>query len=195
MIEFVGACLVGLASAGPPAAPDELAIDRIAAEAGTVAIVPVRVRDLAGTILNEGDGPDNEIQSFAFEVVFPPAWIDDATFVHAGVTAGRTASFSQVSYTPGSDNIDVIKQFSEATNPLVFTLDAPLPGDVIGELHFMLNALAPEATRIPLDLRAFNAALVDDSAFESETVANGHLTLRHGQILVGSEFIFEDGFE
>lgn len=179
-------------SAGP-VVPDELAVDRIVAQAGTVARVPVRVRDLGGTILNEGDGPDNEIQSFAFQVFFPAAFVDAANFVHAGVTAGRVAFFSQV--TPAVDNIYVLKAFNETTNPLTFVLNAPLPGDVIGELEITIDPATPSGTQIPLTLQSLNAALIDNSATESETVANGNLALRHGNIVVGTELVFANGFE
>lgn len=176
-----------------PIAPDEIALDRIAAEPGTVARVAVHVRDLEGTLLDEGDGPDREIQSFAFQVSFPAAFVDSVAFVQAGVTAGRTAFFSQV--TPAADNIYVLKAFDEDTDALLFTLDAGPPGDVIGELEIGIDPAAPVGTRIALSLQAFNAALIDDSATESETTANGNLALRDGFVVVGSELIFGDGFE
>jgi len=180
-------------SAGP-VAPDELSIAQVTGPAGTVVRVPVRVRDLGGTILNEGDGPDNEIQSFAFQIAFPATFVDASNFVHAGVTAGRTAFFSQV--TPNADNIVVLKSFNETTNALVFTLNAPLPGDVIGELEITIDPAAPNGTLIPLTLQTNNAALIDASATESETVANGNLLLRNGSITVGFvELIFGNGFE
>lgn len=125
--------------------------------------------------------------------MFPAAFVDSIGFVQAGVTAGRTAFFSQV--TPGADNIYVLKAFDESTDPLLFVLNAPAPGDVIGQLQIAIDPTAPTGTQIPLTLQAFNAALIDDSATESETVANGNLALRHGYVVVGTELVFVNGFE
>lgn len=44
-------------------------------------------------------------------------------------------------------------------------------------------------------MQAFNAALVDASATESETVANGHLLLRNATLVVGQQQLFRNGFE
>ncbi|MCC7257569.1 MAG: dockerin type I repeat-containing protein, partial [Gammaproteobacteria bacterium] len=179
----------------PPAAstPDELALAGLLAAAGTQARVPVYVRDVAGTLLDEGDGPDHEIQSFAFQIVFPPTFVDAVTFVHAGVTAGRTAFFSQV--TPGPGNLTVLKSFDEQSQPLSFTLDHAAPGDLIGEILIDIDPAAPDGSAIGLTLQAFNAALVDASATESETVANGHLVLRNASLVVGPQQLFRNGFE
>lgn len=182
-----------LAAALPVCAADELRIPLVLADAGSVVRVPVLVRDLAATLLNEGDGADNEIQSFAFQVLFPATYVDSIGFDQAGVTAGKTAFFSQV--TPAADNIYVLKAFDEATNPLVFTLDAALPGNTIGELVIAIDPTTPVGTAIPLQMFALNAALIDDSATESETVANNQLLLFDGQVTVGPDGLFQNGFE
>lgn len=177
----------------PVGPPDELALGSLLAAPGTQARVPVHVRDVAGTLLNEGDGADREIQSFAFQVAFPPDWVDAVTFVHAGVTAGRSAFFSQV--TPGAGTLTVLKSFNEASQPLAFVLDAPAPGDLIGEILVDIDPATPDGTAIALTLQAFNAALVDASATESETVGNGHLLLRNATLVVGQQQLFRNGFE
>ncbi|GMU45128.1 MAG: hypothetical protein IT479_02085 [Xanthomonadales bacterium] len=186
------ALALGLCAGAAPAA-DELALGAQLADAGTQARVPVYVRDLPATLLNEGDGPDREIQSFAFQVQFPPAFVDAVSFVHAGVTAGRIAFFSQV--TPGVDNLYVLKAFNENSDPLAFTLGATAPGDLIGEILIDIDSAAPPGSAITLTLQAFNAALIDASATESETVANGHLLLRHATLVVGPQQVFRNGFE
>lgn len=190
---MAGAWLLLVAAGAVASSADELAVAEVLGAAGTQAVVPVYVRDVGGTLLNEGDGADNEIQSFAFQVLFPQAFVDAATFVHAGVTLGRNAFFSQV--TPGSGSLYVLKAFNEASDPLAFTLDAPAPGDQIGSILISIDAATPSGTAIDLQLQAFNAALIDASATESETVANGQLLLRHGRIVVGSQQIFGNGFE
>lgn len=185
--------LFGALLACPVDAADVLAVGIKSADPGTTVRVPMRVRDLGGSLLNEGDGPDNEIQSFAFQVFFPPLHVDSIGFEHAGVTAGRTAFFSQV--TPGADNIYVLKAFDEGSNPLAFTLDVAAPGNSIGELVIAIDPAAPVGSVIGLQLQALNAALIDDSATESETVANAHLTIADGLVYVGPELVFANSFE
>lgn len=187
------AAILGLAVGWPAAAADVLGVGQMLADPGSTVRVPVRVRDLNASLLNEGDGPDNEIQSFAFQVVFPALHVDGIGFDHAGVTAGRTAFFSQV--TPAADNLYVLKAFDEGSNPLAFTLDAPAPGNTIGELVILIDPTTPIGSSIPLQLQSLNAALIDDSATESETVGNGHLVLSHGLVIVGPDAIFANSFE
>lgn len=187
------AAILGMALAWPAPAADWLRVAQVLADPGSTVRVPVRVRDLGASLLNEGDGPDREIQSFAFQVVFPATHVDGIGFDHAGVTAGRTAFFSQV--TPAADNLYVLKAFDEASNPLAFTLDAPAPGNTIGELVVTIDPATPIGSAIPLQLQNFNAALIDDSATESETVANGHLLLVDGLIIIGPDAIFASSFE
>ncbi|MCC6560989.1 MAG: hypothetical protein IT478_06515, partial [Xanthomonadales bacterium] len=89
----------------------------------------------------------------------------------------------------------VLKAYDEASNALAFTLNAVAPGDVIGELVVLLDPGLAPGTAVPLQLQTTNAALIDDSATESETVANGHLLLQDGLIVIGSELVFANGFE
>lgn len=185
--------LLFAATAQGPQAPDELGLGTLLALAGTQARVPVYVRDRSGTLLNEGDGADNEIQSFAFQVAFPATFVDASSFAHAGITSGRTAFFSQV--TPAADNLYVLKAFNESSDPLDFTLDLASPGDLIGDLLITVDPATPDGTAIDLSLQGFNAALIDASATTSETVANGQLMLVHGRIIVGPQTIFANGFE
>lgn len=189
----VVAALLALCASLSGMAADRLSIAVQTADAGTTVRVPVRVQDNAGTLLDEGDGPDHEIQSFAFQVLFPAAAVDGIGFDAAGVTAGKTAFFSQV--TPGAGNVYVLKAYDESSNPLAFTLNAVAPGDVIGELVVLLDPGLALGTAVPLQLQTTNAALIDDSATESETVANGHLLLQDGLVVIGSEIVFANGFE
>lgn len=187
------AALVALAADAPAAAQDALAVAALEAAPGQTRAVPVRVRDLAGTLLDEGDGADFEIQGFAFRVDFAPAAAITAVgFVQAGVTAGRTPVFPVVS--PFADHIVVLMNFDGDTDPLAFTLDAPAPGDVVGELRFTIAAAAPLGTLVALALESAPATLVNGAATLSETVANGHLSLTDGALLVDVG-ILADGFE
>jgi hypothetical protein len=193
MVPLALCALVYAASALGPAPSDELGLATLVAAAGAQAHVPVYVRDRAATLLNEGDGADNEIQSFAFQVMFAPTFVDASAFVHAGVTSGHNAFFSQV--TPGADNLYVLKAFNEVSDALIFTLDAAAPGNLIGEVLITIDPATPDGTAIELTLQSFNAALIDASATESETVANLQLLLTHGRLIVGTQTLFANGFE
>lgn len=182
--------LAGLAPAG---AQDVLGVAEMGALPGQTRDVPVTVRDVAGTLLDEGDGLNLEIQGFAFRLDFAPAaHVTAVTFVQAGVTAGHTPVFPFIS--PQADHIIVLMNFDEATAPLAFTLNAPAPGNVIGLLRFTLSAGAPLGTLITLNFAAANATLVNGAATLSETVANGHLALAQGWLVLETA-IFASGFE
>ncbi len=186
----VALALAGSSSAG---AQDVLGVAAIGGLPGQTRDVPVTVRDVGGTLLDEGDGTNFEIQGFAFRLDFAPAQhISAVTFVQAGVTAGHTPVFPVI--TPAADHIIVLISFDEATDPLLFTLDAPSPGNLIGALRFTVSAGAPLGTLITLTLAPASATLVNGAATLSETVANGHLALAAGSILLTHE-VFADGFE
>jgi len=187
------ALALALAGALPAGAQDVLGVDDAGSLPGQTRDVPVTIRDLAGTLLDEGDGPNLEIQGFAFRLDFAPAQhITAVTFVQAGVTAGHTPVFPVI--TPAADHIIVLMNFDEGTDPLLFTLDAPPPGNQIGSLRFTLSAGAPLGTLITLTLASASATLVNGAATLSETVANGHLALAAGSLEV-THNVFADGFE
>jgi hypothetical protein len=158
----------------------------------TTVVVPLSIRDAAGTLLDEGSGPDGEIQGFAFRVDFAPFdEIAAVDFQQAGVTAGATPVFPVVQTFP--DHAVVLLSFDETTDPLAFTLGAPPPGDLVGRLTFTLAAPLPPAAVIALTVQSMTATLVNGSATLSETVANGHLAVADGALR--SLLLFADGFE
>jgi hypothetical protein len=181
-----------LAAAIPAAAQDALSVGSAASAPGVTVSVPIFVRDVAGTTLDEGDGPDLEIQGYALRVDFaPPSAVAAVAFQRYAVTAAGTPTFEFVD--PNADNIVVLLNFDEGTDPLAFVLDRPAPGDVVGRLRFTLDAAAAPGT-VTLSVAAASATLVNDSATLSETVANGMLALGGGTIEVG-DTLFADGFE
>ncbi len=187
------ALLLVLAGTCAASAQDVFGVAAIGGLPGQTRDVPVNLRDMSGTLLDEGDGPNLEIQGFAFRLDFAPAqYISAVTFVQAGVTAGHTPVFPVI--TPAADHIIVLMSFDETTDPLLFTLDAPSPGNPIGALRFTVSAGAPLGTLITLTLAPASATLVNGAATLSETVANGHLALAAGSILLTHE-VFADGFE
>lgn len=185
--------VLAFASTPSASAQDALGVDAIGGLPGQTRDVPVTIRDLSGTLLDEGDGTNLEIQGFAFRLDFaPPEHVTAVTFVQAGVTAGHTPVFPVI--TPAANHIIVLMSFDEGTDPLVFTLDAPPPGNLIGALRFTLSAAAPLGTLITLTLASASATLVNGAATLSETVANGHLALAAGSLEVTHD-VFADGFE
>ncbi len=174
-------------------AQDLLGVGEIEGLPGQTRNVPVTIRDVSGTLLDEGDGFDVEIQGFAFRVDFAPAQhVSAVTFVQAGVTAAHTAVFPVIIVNP--DHVIVLLSFDETTDPLAFTLDAPAPGNLVGLLRFTLSAGAPLGTLIGLTLDPTSATLVNHSATLSETLANGHLAIDDGWLLL-DDAILSDGFE
>lgn len=187
------ALFVALAGPPPAGAQDLLGVVAIGGLPGQTRDVPVTIRDLSGTLLDEGDGTNLEIQGFAFRLDFaPPEHVTAVTFVQAGVTAGLTPVFPVI--TSAADHIIVLMSFDEGTDPLLFTLDAPLPGDLIGLLRFTLASGAPLGASITLTFATASATLVNGAATLSETVGNGHLALAGASLSLTLD-VFADGFE
>jgi hypothetical protein len=184
--------LAAFAGASQLAAQDVLAVGSATALAGETVLVPVAIRDLAGTPLDEGDGADAEIQGFAFRLDFAPAAaVASVTFQQAGATAGLDPVFPVIQ--PAADHIVVLLSFDEGTAPLAFTLGAAPPGDLVGNLVFTLAAEAI-ASSLTLTLDPATATLVNDSATLSETVAGGSLAVVDGVLALWTP-LFADGFE
>lgn len=185
--------LLGAAGAPLVAQSDQLAVPDWEALPATVVHLPVCVRDVSGTLLDEGAGTGLEIQGYAFRADFAPAdAVDAIDFQLAGVTAGHVPIFPIVQLF--ADHIIVLMSFDEASDPLVFALDAAAPGNVVGELLVTLDPAYGLGTLITFTLETANAALVNGSATLSETVANGHLALAGGGLLL-DDGVFADGFE
>jgi hypothetical protein len=187
------AAVLGAATVAARAQSDVLSVAEWEALPATTVRLPVLVRDVSGTLLDEGAGAGLEIQGYAFRVNFAPAdAVDTIDFQLAGVTAGHNPIFPIVQIF--TDHVVVLMSFDETIDPLVFGLDAPAPGDVVGELVIGLDPAYGLGTLVTFVLEEANAALVNGSATLSETVANGHLVLADGSLLLDDE-VFADGFE
>jgi hypothetical protein len=186
------ALLVVVAATPCARAQDRLSIESVLGLPGQTVQVRVYLRDVAGTTLDEGSGPDHEIQGFSFRANFPATWVTSVSWQQAGVTLGKTPVFTFID--PASDHITVLLSFDESTNPLVFTLNKPPPGDVIGNLSFGIHGSAPLGTAIPITVVADTATLSNHSGLLGETVANGMLAVGNGSIGLGNA-IFANGFE
>jgi hypothetical protein len=177
-----------------PAQPvqDTVTLAQVEAGPGTVVEVPVYVRDLSGTPLDEGAGAGGEIQAFGLRVdAVPATHVVSLGWQASGATAGLTPVFPVT--TDGGDHAVVLRFYSEATAPLPLTLDAPAPGDEIGRLLVEVAPGTPEGHQIDLVL-APSTSLVSGDALTEESVANGWLATVDGRITIGL-VIFADGFE
>ena len=176
------------------AAQDVLSVGSGIGLPGDTVVVPLYIRDLSGTPLNEGAGLNLEIQGFGFRVDFSPAApIASSNFSQAGVSEGKDPVFPYIA--PATDHIVVLLSFREDTDPLDFVLDALSPGDQVGELIFEIDNAAVIGTTVTLTLDAVSAELVNDDATISESVSLGTLSVTSGELRVQDPHIFSDGFE
>jgi len=168
---------------------DLLGLDVVTATPGGTAVVPLRVRDLAGTPLDEGTG-DAEIQGYGVRVDFDPAVVESVTFAQAGATAGLEPISPIVQIE--TDHAVILLLFRQ---DLALTLDPPEPGEAVGELTFTVRAGAPLGTA-PITIDPAGAILVNGDATLAESAARGTLELRSGGLrVVDPDAIFVDGFE
>jgi hypothetical protein len=174
-----------LVSAAPAAAQvsrDVVTVATVVTNTNTVA-VPVYIRDLSGTPLGVDQPPGSRIQAYSIKVDYAPTpAVQSITFQRAGITAGLTPSFEASPSAPGS--VTLINSFVEATNPIPFTLNAPAPGNQIGQLFVTLAPGVMPGTVISLTLDATLTQLSNQAGTTRETVTLGTLTLVNGSITV-----------
>jgi hypothetical protein len=176
--------LAALLLAVPVAAQDVITVAHVTATGNTV-VVPVYVRDLAGTPLGVDRPAGSRIQSLSIRVDYAPGnAIQSVTFSRAGITAGLTPTIEFTPASPGS--ISLLTTFRESTNPIPFTLNAPAPGDLVARLNVTLASDVAPGSTIDLTLNAELTQLTDEggSAATKQTVANGTLALVSGSITV-----------
>lgn len=171
---------------------DELRVGTGTGLPGGSAKVALRVRDLAGTLLDEGDGPGLEIQGFALRIEYPAAAITSCDFFRAGVTSGQPPLMSSVGR--GAGYCYVLFAFSETNAPLTFTLDRPPPGDTVGNFLLGLSPGLVLGDGFAVSAVASTAILDNGQGTLSETPQNGHLAIADGWVEV-TTLVFQDGFE
>jgi uncharacterized protein YjdB len=177
---FLAAFLVAV----PVAAQDVITVADVTAIGNTV-VVPVYVRDVAGTPLGVDRPAGSRIQSLSIRVDYAPmASIQSVTFTRAGITAGLTPTIEFTPSSPGS--ISLLMTFPESTNPIPFSSNAPAPGDLVARLNVTLASDVAAGTTITLALNSELTQLTDEggSAATKQTVANGTLALVSGSITV-----------
>jgi hypothetical protein len=150
---------------------------------GAAVDVPVYIRDSSGTVLGLDQPPGSKIQSYSIKVDYAPASdVQSVTFARAGITTSLTPAFESSPASPGS--ISLIDTFSESTNLIPFTLNAALPGNQIGVLHFTLAAAATPGDTITLTLDPALTQLDNDTGTTHESTTSANLALVNGSISV-----------
>ena len=180
--------LLGLFAAAPlfaqPQPADVVTIGSVGiASAGSTVDVPVYIRDTSGTPLGIDQPFGSRIQSYSLTVNYSPASsVQSITFTRAGITAPLTPTFESSPSAPGQ--ISLIDVFSESTNLIPFTSNAPLPGNQVGVLHVTISSTAPVPSTITLSLDSTLTQLSNQAGTTTETTTNGFLQLVNGAINV-----------
>jgi hypothetical protein len=165
------------------AASDVLTVGTITAPNGSVAAVPVYVRDIGGTPLGMDQSAGNRIQGIGFKVTFSPASaVSAATFTRAGVLQGLTPLFESVLTPPAG--LGYVVSFAQSTNPVPFVLNAAAPGDLIGYLNLTIPQDAVAGTMITLTVDPTTTALSNQGGTLEETGNSGALAITNGSIAV-----------
>lgn len=184
--------LAAVAISAAASAQDELRAGTGKGLPGRWAEVPLTVRDLGGTLLDEGDGPGLEIQGFALRIEYPAAAVTSCDFLQAGVTRAKPTLIGSTGR--GSGYCYVLFAFQETTAPLTFRLGRPAPGDLVGNFRLGLAADLAVGTGFTVTTVPANALLDNGQGTLSESTTNGHLALVDGLVQVTAE-IFRDAFE
>jgi len=166
------------------ATPDVVTVATVNGPQFSTVDVPVFIRDSSSTPLGLDQPAGFHIQAYAITVNYAPAAaVQSITFTRGGVTTSLTPA-SEIS--PSSaGSISLIDSFSEATNPIPFTLNGALPGNQVATLHVMLAATATPGTIITLTLDPTAVTqLSNTGGTVGEMVSNGTLTLVSGAITV-----------
>jgi len=169
--------------AGSVATPDVVTVATVNGPQFSAVDVPVSIRDRSGTPLGLDQPAGQHIQAYSIKVTYAPASaVQSITFTRGGVTTSLTPAFESSPSSPGT--ISLIDSFSEATNPIPFTLNGAAPGNQVGTLHVSLSPTATPGTIITLTLDPVLTTLSNDSGTTSEMLSNGALTLVNGSITV-----------
>lgn len=183
-----GAVLALLLAAAPAAAAsgvahDGLALASVVAAAGATAKVPVYLRDLGYTPLGRDQLVGSKIQAIALQVQWSPSSaVVAASFARAGVAAGLPV----LTETTGTwaDTASWLVSFAEEGAELPLRLDAPAPGDLVGELQLTLAAGVPPGTVVALRAVREATMLTDQGGTRRETPADGTLLVGDGSVTV-----------
>jgi hypothetical protein len=171
------------ASAAPTPA-DILTVGTDAGAPNASVDVPVYIRDTSGTPLGIDQPFGSRIQSYSIKIDYSPAAsVQSVTFVRAGITAALTPTFENSPSSAGS--VSLLDTFSEATNLIPFTSNAPLPGNQIGVLHFVIaNSATPGTITLTVDTTLTQLTDEGGSPATKESTTNANLVLVDGAITI-----------
>ena len=181
-LTFAVVLVCGLWWAAPASAQalDVVTVGTVAAN-GPIVVVPVYVRDVAGTPLGIDQPFGSRIQSFSLKVDYPVSpFIQSVTFTRAGITAPLTPAFESSPAVAGS--VSLLMTFDEATNLVPFVSNAAAPGNQVGQLTFTFTPATPPGTVIPLTLDPTLTQLSNEGGTTTESVANAGLALVPGSV-------------
>lgn len=179
-LSFFAALLMTLLPAAPAAAQDVVTVGSVTVS-GSVADVPVSIRDTPGTPLGMDRPAGSRIQGLSIAVTYAPASaVSSVSFSRAGITATLKPAFEA---TPASGNsITLISSL-----PVIpFNQATAGSGDLVANLHFELAPSATPGTTITVSLDPAGTLLDDGSgtAATKETATNGALALVNGSIQI-----------
>jgi hypothetical protein len=184
-LSFALVAVCGLWWAAPATAQlaqDVVTVGTVVAN-GPVVVVPVYVRDVAGTPLGIDQPFGSRIQSFSLKVDYTASpFIQSVTFTRAGITAPLTPTFETSPAVAGS--ISLLMTFDETTNLVPFVSNAALPGNQVGQLTFTFAPGTPSGTTIPLTLDATLTQLSNEGGTTTESINAGNLALVPGAVTV-----------
>ena len=165
------------------AASDVLTVGSLSSANGSVAAVPVYVRDVSGSALGMDQSTDNRIQGIGFKVTYAPtSAVTSATFTRAGVLQGLTPLYESV--LPSAGAIGYVASFAQSTNPIPFDLDLAAPGNLIGYLNVTIPQGIATGTTIALTVEPVTATLSNQGGTLDETGNNGKLAVVDGLITI-----------
>jgi hypothetical protein len=174
--------LLALFAAAPATAQDAVTIGTVTASGNTVD-VPVYIRDVSGTPIGRDKPAGSKIQAFTIAVNYAPAAsVQAVTFSRAGITAGLTPTFETSPSSAGS--ISLLEQFDESSNPILFNLNAPAPGDQVAHLVFTLSssAAAGSSITLTLDSSSLSTTELSNQGGTTNEAPPGSLTVVSGAI-------------
>jgi hypothetical protein len=182
-LSFALFAVCGLFWAAPATAQalqDVVTVGTVAAN-GPVVVVPVYVRDVAGTPLGIDQPFGSRIQSFSLKVDYTPsAFLQSVTFTRAGITAPLTPTFETSPAVAGS--VSLLMSFDESTNLVPFVSNAAAPGNQVAKLTFTFAPNTPPGTSIPLTLDTALTQLSNEGGTITESLANANLALVPGAV-------------
>jgi len=183
-LTIIAICFVLPAAAPAAVLPqDVVTVDTVFGR--NVVDVPVYIRDVSGTPLGIDQPPGSRIQGYSIKVNYAPASaVQSITFTRAGITSSLTPLFESSPSAPGT--VSLLDSFSESTNLIPFTLNAPAPGNQIAHLTVTLAPGVAVGTVITFTLDPTLTQLTDQSGSgaTAETTTNGRLALVNGSITV-----------